>query len=215
MAQERVKVLVVDDHQMFAESLVRLLGDEPDLDVVGVATNLADARRAMARQRPDVVLLDHHLPDGHGVTAVEELRAAAPTAQLVLLTGDPDDAVLSNALAAGCSFVTKDMASGELVRAIRAAHDGETFVSATVRSSRPADATTLDRASLTPRELDVLRLAVEGLTNAAIADRLSLSVNTVRNHVQNAMTKLGAHSKLEATAIAVRTGIVAPPHDRA
>jgi DNA-binding NarL/FixJ family response regulator len=213
---ESVRVLVVDDHQMFAESLVRLLGDEAGVHVLGIATTLADARRAVGRERPDVILLDHHLPDGRGVAAVSDLRAAAPGARVVLLTGDADDEVLADALAAGCSFVTKDMASTELVRALRAAQDGETVVSASVRSTaRGPDHAALGRAALTRRELDVLRLAVEGLTNAAIAERLSLSVNTVRNHMQNTITKLGAHSKLEATAIAVRTGIVPSPRDRA
>src|SRR5262245_25482371 len=121
---EPVRVLVVDDHQMFAESLVRLLGDEPDLHVLGVATTLADARRAVSRDRPDVILLDHHLPDGQGVTAVSDLRAAAPSARFLLLTGDANDVVLADAVAAGCSFVTKDMAAHELVRAIRAAYGG-------------------------------------------------------------------------------------------
>ena len=210
-----IRVLVVDDHEMFTQSVMRLLGDEDDLDVVGGACTMGDAVALAVELAPDVVVMDHRLPDGDGITATTIIRDAASGPNVLLLTGDTDERLLARAIESGCSgFLTKDRAAQELVEAIRAVAQGEAWIPPHLitRLLPHLNRTTRGLGSdLTPRELDVLRLAAEGLANAAIAERLYLSVNTVRNHVQNAITKLHAHSKLEAVAVAVREGVISFP----
>ena len=120
MGTDLLRVLVVDDHQMFAESVARILGDEEDLEVVGVVGNAEDARAAAAAAQPDVVLMDFGLPDLDGATTARLLRDAHPSAQIVMLTGQIDDLVFAAAIEAGCvGLVTKDKASSELLSAVR------------------------------------------------------------------------------------------------
>lgn len=209
-----ITVLIVDDHRMFAQSLQALLGSEPDLQVLGTATTLAAARAVVATEPVDVVLLDLRLPDGSGIDGVRALRSLSPTSRVVVLTAHAADDTLLDAVAAGAAgYLTKDLDAAELVAAIHAAATGETLVPPSVlqrllpRLSAAQPAT----AELTAREREILALFVEGLTNAEIAERLGVSVHTVRNHVQNLLAKLGAHSKLEALAIALRRGLVGTP----
>lgn len=207
-----IKVLVVDDHAMFAEGLLRLLEAEDDISIVGTATTAREAVTSAHELRPDVVLMDYDLPDGDGTGAVARIVAQRPETRVVMLTAFADDAVVQQALEAGCcGYVTKQKAVDEVVYAVRAAHAGEALISPAVlarllpkldRRYRPPG------TELTARELDVLRLLVEGMSNQDIANRLSVRLNTVRNHVQNILLKLNAHSKLEAVATAVREGIV-------
>jgi len=210
-----VRVLIVDDHRMFAESLVRLLDDEDDFEVLDVATSASDARRLAAEQRPDVALVDYLLPDGDGAAAAMELRSLDPGMKVILLSGAVDDAtLLRSAVEAGCvGLFTKDRTATELVEALRAAAQGETLFaqSSLVRLLREPDPSALPAADLTPREREILGLLVEGCSNADIAQRLAMSVNTVRNHNQAILRKLGVRSRLEAAAEAVRTGLVDPP----
>ena len=205
-----VRILVVDDHQMFADSLIRLLDDEADFFVTGTARTIAEAVNAVRSQPPDVVVLDYRLPDGDGGTAVRQLRVLCPEAHFVMITGAADQATLAAALAAGSDgLVTKDLAAHELVATVRAAAEGRAFVpDALAQRLLPIHPPEGVATDLTARERQILRLIVEGCSNAVIADRLAVSINTVRNHVQNVLGKLGAHSKLEAAAIAVRLGVV-------
>jgi len=205
-------VLLVDDHEMFAQGLARLLEVEDDITVVGTASGAHDAREAVLREPPDIVLMDYRLADGDGAEATAMIKAESPMTKVVMLTAVSDDAVLLAAIEAGCSgFVSKTNAVEEVVAAVRAAHAGEALISPAMlarllpklrRSSEPSG------AELTSRELEVLTLLAEGLANQAIAEKLTVSVHTVRNHVQNILTKLKAHSKLEAVAIAVRRGLI-------
>lgn len=210
-----VRVLIVDDHRMFAESLVRLLDDEDDFEVLDVAASVTDARRLAAEQHPDVALVDYLLPDGDGAAAAIELRTIDPSMKVILLSGSLDDAMLlRSAVDAGCvGLFTKDRTATELVAALRAAADGETLFaqSALVRLLREPDSAATPPSDLTPREHEILVLLVDGCSNADIAARLTMSVNTVRNHNQAILRKLGARSRLEAAAEAVRTGLVEPP----
>jgi len=205
-------VLVVDDHEVLASSLARVLDEEPDLVSVGVAGTLERARAMIATTAPDVVLLDHRLPDGDGVAAISELRALRPSTKVVVLTASAADHVLVAAIEAGASgFVSKTRSLGEVTSAVRAAATGEAVISPELLarllprlspSGRPR------HQELTEREREVLGLVADGLSNAAIAERLVVSVHTVRNHVANLSAKLGAHSKLEALSIAVREGLL-------
>lgn len=210
-----VRVAIVDDHQMFADSLARLLADDPDIEVVGTAAS-ADQAIGLARAaRPDVVLLDQELPDGTGLDAATSILAEDPTVRVVVITGAVDDGVLQAAMATGCSgFITKDHAASEVARAVRAAAAGEVWLPpallARLLSHRDRSRRRVG-ADLSPRELDVLRLLASGASTKAMAEELHLSVNTIRNHVQRVLVKLHAHSKLEAVAIGVREGIVRHP----
>jgi two-component system response regulator DevR len=207
-----IRVLIVDDHQVLASSLAHVLDAEPDLTCVGVAPSLEKARALIGTTSPDVLLLDHRLPDGDGVPAIGELRALRPSLSVVVLTASAADHVLVQAIEAGASgFVSKTRSVGEVTSAVRAAASGEALISPEMlarllpRLSRTGSSRHQD---LTEREREVLGLLAEGLTNAAIAEQLVVSVHTVRNHVANLSTKLGAHSKLEALSIAVREGLL-------
>lgn len=209
---ERIRVVVVDDHDMVAEALIRVLGDEPDIEVVGRTGSAAGAVDLVETARPDLAIVDYRLPDGNGAATAVRLRAVSPGTQVVMVTGSPQDEVLMAAVEAGCrGFMTKDRAVAELVSAVRIVHGGGAFVPASAladllpRLSRDYQPTGAD---LTRREREVLDMLALGLATPDIAARLYLSVNTVRNHVQNLLAKLGAHSKLEAVAVARRHGLL-------
>ena len=207
-----VRVLIVDDHQVLASSLAHALEAEPDLIVVGVAGTIEGAASLIPTTAPDVLLLDHRLPDGDGVEAVARLRALRPSMAVIILTASAAEHVMVAAIEAGVSgFLSKTRSLGEVTSAVRAAATGEAVISPEMlarllprigRSGRSGGAT------LTEREREVLGLVSEGLTNAAIAERLFVSVHTVRNHVTNLSAKLGARSKLEALSIAMREGLL-------
>ncbi len=210
-----VRVLVVDDHRMFATSLALALDQERGLSVLGTASTLAEARRWVATDPPDVLLIDHRLPDGLGVAALPELKRLAPAMRVVLMSASVDDTALVHAIESGAAgFLSKSASVEELVQAIRAAAAGEVLVSPALLA-RLLPRLSRDRlgvgTELTPREVEVLEVLSGGLSNSDIAAELGISVNTVRNHVQNVLVKLGAHSKLEAAAIAVRAGLVPVP----
>ncbi|MGZ4437342.1 MAG: response regulator transcription factor [Nocardioides sp.] len=204
------RVLIVDDHEVLADSLARVLGDEPDIESVGWAQNLAQARARVTTDSPDVLLLDRRLPDGDGVAAIPELRGLRPSMSVVVLTAAVADDVLVEAIEAGAAgFLSKTRGLGDVITAVRAAAAGEAVISPELlarllpklsRSPGPDP-------HLTRREQDVLGLLAQGLSNAAIAEELTVSVNTVRNHIANLSAKLGAHSKLEALSIAVQRGL--------
>ena len=213
MAENRpIKVMVVDDHQLLTQSLLMVLGDEPDLEVVATAASVAEARLMARRHQPDVALMDYRLPDGLGTDAARQIRQENPETKVVMVTGFPDDAILVAAIEAGCSgYITKESAITEAISAVRAAHAGEALI------SPPMLARLLPKlrrdyrgvgSTLTEREREVLALLAKGSQNQAVADQLFLSVNTVRKHVQSILSKLGAHSKLEAVAIAAREGVI-------
>ena len=206
------RVLVVDDHEVLAASLAMVLDAEPDLTSVGVAGSLERARALVRSTAPDVLLLDHRLPDGDGVAAIPELRGLRSQMQVVVLTASAADHVLVSAIEGGASgFVSKTRGLAEVTAAVRAAASGEALISPEMlarllpRLSRTSPHAHQD---LTEREHEVLGLLAQGMTNAAIAGQLFVSVHTVRNHIANLSAKLGAHSKLEALSIAVREGLL-------
>lgn len=207
-------VLLVDDHAVLAESLAALLEAQDDLRVVGCAQTLEDAHRLVASTRPDVVLLDVALPDGNGIEAIPTLLQRHPTAKVVVLTSATSDRALVAAVEAGAAgFLSKSGGVRRVVDTVRAAAADEAVLPEEVLErllplmGRGAEGR---HAQLTTREVEVLQLVAEGLTNAAIAERLVVSLHTVRNHVARISRKLGAHSKLEALSIALRQGLVSP-----
>lgn len=209
-----IRVLIVDDHTMVAEGMASILEDQPDLEVVGVAGSVADAHRLAVTEMPDVVVMDYRLPDGDGAEAARRIRAERPEAQVVMVTASGHDTVLAAALEAGCAaFVTKDRAADQVADAVRAAYAGQATIPPDMLARLLPRLQPQSRqvGALTAREREVLQLLAEGLSNQEIAERLFLSMSTVRNHVQNVLRKLDAHSRLEAVTIAVRQGIVSYP----
>lgn len=208
-----IRVLIVDDHDMFGSSLAHVLDEEADLKVVDVVTTGKAALERVEATHPDVVLLDHRLPDTNGVDLVAPMIAGRTPPSIVMLTASTSDQVLLAAIEAGAAgFLDKSRSVNEVMAAVRSAASGESLISPQLlarllprlRRQRSDPAT-----SLTERENDVLTLLARGLSNADIADELTVSVNTVRNHIANLSAKLGAHSKLEVLAVAVRRGLVA------
>ncbi len=210
-----IGVLIIDDHRMFAESLARLLADQPDISVLGVADSGSDGVALAARLKPDVVLVDYQMPEQDGVLIATQIKQADATTMVVMLTGSAEDRVLIAAIEAGCSgFLTKDRAAAEVADAVRAAAAGEALVSPAMLSRLLPKLRRSHRSigdDLTERERDVLGYLVRGWTNKVIASQMHLSVNTIRNYVQSVLMKLGAHSKLEAVSTAVREGVIAYP----
>lgn len=210
-----IDVIIVDDHRMFAEGLERILAQEDDINVVGLAKTGTEAMALLNSFSPDVVLLDYGMPDEDGAAIAAQIKRRSPTTMIVMLTGFTEDRVLLAAIEAGCSgFLTKDRAAAEVAAAVRAVAVGEALISpATLARLLPK----LNRShrslgdDLTARELDTLRLLARGWTSKAIASELNLSLNTVRNYVQSLLSKLHAHSKLEVVATAVREGIIDYP----
>ncbi len=204
------RVLLVDDHTMFAELLRVSLQAEIDFSVVGIAGSGREALELATERHPDVVILDYRLPGENGIGVANRLRAALPDVQIVMLTGQEDESLLRSALAAGCAgFVTKDKGIENLVGAVRAVCAGRVGIDAEA-TTRLATLSPRGRGSsrLTTRESEVLMLLADGVATKEIGERLFISLNTARNHVQRLIAKLGAHSRLEAVAIARRNGLL-------
>jgi DNA-binding NarL/FixJ family response regulator len=214
-----IRVLLVDDHQLLTGALAKTMAQESDIQVVGVAGTVGEAK-ALARERLDVVLMDYRLPDGTGAEATRAIKARWPAARVVMLTALNDDETILESIQAGADgYLTKDRAVDEVVEAVRSAHAGETLLPRSVilgiaqRVAAARDRGTERRQvePLTARELEVLRALTEGLSTPEICERLFIAPNTLRTHVQNIMGKLRVHSKLEAVAFALRHRLVEPP----
>ena len=209
-----IRVLVVDDHAVLRQALGIALETEEDIEVVDLAADAPQALSTIRENDIDVALVDYVLDGLDGVSLARELRARDPSIAVIMLTADDDDRVLVAAMEAGCAgFLTKVQPIDEIVEAVRTAAAGEPVVHTRqlVRLLPQLERRSQPRASeneLTDREREVLLLMAGGATNAVIARELFLSLHTVRNHVQSVLRKLDAHSKLEAVAVAVRTGVI-------
>jgi len=215
---ELVRVLIVEDHPIVADGLRLALSRNDDMTVIGAAATVAEAARLAAQVSPTVVVIDYHLPDGTGADAAAAIRAVAPQAAFIVLTADTSDDTMLSAIEAGVSgYVVKSEAAADIVDAVRRAAAGEMLIPPGIlagllarqrlRAEREAHRRAL-RERLTPREVEVLQLLAAGLDNRVIADRLGLSLATVRVHVQNVIEKLGAHSRLEAVVRANDHGLI-------
>jgi DNA-binding NarL/FixJ family response regulator len=214
-----IRVLLVDDHQLLTGALAKTMAHEADIQVVGVAGSVGEAK-ALARERLDVVLMDYRLPDGTGAEATRAIKARWPAARVVMLTALNDDETVLESIQAGADgYLTKDRAVDEVVEAVRSAHAGETLlprsvivgIAQRVAAARDRGNERRQVEPLTARELEVLRALTEGLSTPEICERLFIAPNTLRTHVQNIMGKLRVHSKLEAVAFALRHRLVEPP----
>ena len=216
-----IRVLIVEDHRMFAEAVAQALETFPEFTVVGVATTAEEGQRMLGETNADVVLMDYRLPDGTGTRAAQQMCADRPSTKVVIVTATDDDILLAEAIDAGCSgFVVKTRGLGELVNATRAAAAGDAVIPPPLLRhmvARLSSASTSTAFGLTAREIEVLRLITNPpppevtVSTKLIAAQLGISVHTARNHVQNIIRKCDAHSKLEAVSMALREGVIQTP----
>ena len=210
-----INVLVVDDHEMFSEALVLMLGQQPEVRLLGAAGEASEALRMCIAEPPDVVLMDIDLPEVDGVEATRRIRAACPGTKVVVLTGLESPRIVATAMQAGaCGYVPKTRAVDELMDIVRRAAAGEIVMPAEdlapvldeLRVARevPTRENALER--LTPRETEILRALAAGDSIPEIATALGISALTVQSHVKNILAKLGVHSRLEAVTLAWRHG---------
>jgi DNA-binding NarL/FixJ family response regulator len=213
------RVLIVDDHGLVVDALSARLSAEPDIEVAGVATSVAEVR-GRAHGRYDVVLMDYRLPDGTGADATRIVKGRWPTARVIMLTAVTDDETLLECVQAGADgYVSKEHALSEIVDAVRKARDGETLlpeavlleIARRVAEQRDRGPAPEPVEPLTGRQLEVLRALATGESSASICRRLGISPNTLRTHVQAIIGKLHAHTKLEAVAVALRLRLIALP----
>ncbi len=216
----RIRVLLVDSHQLLARALAIVLGADPDLEVVGAQRDATLAAECISRTRPDVVLVSYPMLLTEAAHLTELLRVEYPDTKVLVLTSTVDEATLQVCVRAGAvGCVAKDRPPVELVRAIKQVHAGEVLFTPSVLVRMLAGARhTMSKpdasqasSSLGPRETEVLQSLAAGLTTDEVATHLGISVHTVRTHLKNAMSKLSARSKLEAVMVALKDGLITLP----
>lgn len=216
----RIRVVVVDDQELFRRGLTMLLNVEDDIEVVGEAADGASAARLAATAAPDVVLMDVRMPKLTGIEACAALKEASPAARIIMLTVSDEEADLYEAVKNGASgYLLKDSSIEEVAQAVRVVADGQSLISPSMaiklldefKQMSRSDRAHSPTPKLTERELEVLRLVAQGLNNREIAKQLFISENTVKNHVRNILEKLQLHSRMEAVMYAVREKLLDIP----
>lgn len=206
-----IRLLIVDDHPVVRDGIRGMLAGEPDLDVVGEASDGTDALALVHTLRPDVVLMDLRMPRLGGAAAIRELEERGSTAKVLVLTTYDTDRDVVPALEAGATgYLLKDAPRDELVRAIRAAARGESVLAPSVASRLVRQLRSPDPDGLSERELEVLRLIARGETNAGAAARLFISEATVKTHLLHIYAKLGVSERAAAVATAYERGLLVP-----
>jgi len=214
---ETLRVLLVDDHDLFRTGLRNLL-EEQTVQVVGEAADGAQAIRMVRELAPDVVVMDLNMPGMSGVEATRQVTTLAPLTRVVVLTiSDQDEDVMNAILAGACGYLMKDSSIQDLMQGIKAASVGESLISPHIAAkvlqrlratgTNEADAAMI-RAELSDREIEVLKLIANGKDNAQIAADLHISPKTVKNHISNILMKLQIDNRIQAAVYAVRSGIV-------
>jgi DNA-binding NarL/FixJ family response regulator len=205
-ADSPITILTADDHPLIRDGLAAVLRAESGLQVVAEAANGEEAIEAYARLHPDIVLMDLRMPVMDGLTATRAILADDPNARIIVLTTYDGDEDIHRALAAGArGYLLKDMMRTDLIGVIRAVHRGQRGIPAPV-AARLAEHT--PRIGLTARELEVLRLVAEGLSNAQVADRIGRTEGTVKVHLKNILQKLDVKDRTEAVTTALRRGFI-------
>ena len=212
----RIKLLLVDDHQIVRAGLRMLFMAEPDVEIVGEASSGEEALAAVARGQPDIVLMDAAMPGMSGMEATRRIKQAYPDVAVLALTMHEDERYFFEMLNAGASgYVPKRAAPDDLMSAIRVVSQGDVFIYPSLARLlvndflQRSEATTSDSLdALTAREHEVLTLIADGLSNKEIADRLVLSVKTVDHHRENIMRKLNLHTRVELTRYAIGKGLI-------
>ena len=208
---ELIRVMVVDDHDMVRSGLEALLETCDDLVLVGEAADGYEAIRQCENLQPDVILMDLVMPRLDGVAATQSIRERHPQVQIIALTNYMDKKLVQDALEAGAiSYLLKNVSIDELSEAIRAANAGKPTLApeATQILIKAATQPPTPGHDITNREMEVLALMVEGLNNREIAEKLTISVSTVKNHVSSVLGKLGVSNRVEAVALAVEHNLI-------
>lgn len=218
-----IRVLAIDDQPVFTEMLRVVLDMQPDIKVVGMAFTGEEGLQCALDVHPDVLLVDYHMPDLTGLEVIKRLREAGEQATVVVLTADTDEATMADAIAAGASgYITKQQALNEVVQAVRSASEGEPVVPPFMiprilshfhKQQQKEQQAQLIREKLSAREIEILEQLARGSSNDEISEIFVLSPNTVRTHIQNVLKKMGVHSKLQATTMALQLGIISIPRD--
>lgn len=209
---KRLRVLLVDDHEVVRVGLRALIERQPGMEVVGEAATAREAVSQTGRFAPDVVVLDVRLPGSSGLEACRQIKARWPETRIIILTSFPDDEVLFDAISAGADgYVLKQVGSDDLIRALERVGRGESLLDPSVTDrvfARIREARRQERAnafaSLSRKEMQILALIAEGQTNREIGQVLHLSEKTVRNYVSEILSKLGLTSRAQAAAYAAR-----------
>jgi two-component system response regulator NreC len=210
----KIRVLIADDHAVLRAGLKLLIGAESDMEVVGEAADGAEAVQRAHTTAPDVVLLDLTMPGGRGTRTIEEVVQLTPRPRVLVLTMHDDAASMQAALLAGASgYIVKKAADVELLTAIRAVHQGRTFVDLTRPGEEPVSRRTPTGGNakpLSPREGEVLRLLAQGHSYREAAHQLGVSVKTIETHRKRLADKLGLRSRAELFRFAVEVGLLEP-----
>ena len=210
-----IRVMICDDHALFRRGLRMVLESEDGMEVVAEAEDGADAIKQAEQSAPDVVLMDIRMPNTSGIDATRAIREAVPTAKILMLTVSDEEDDLYSAIKAGANgYLLKEISIEEVASAIRAVITGQSLISPSMASKLLTEFTQLAKKAeekssvpsprLTERELEVLRLVAQGMSNREIAGELYISENTVKNHVRNILEKLHLHSRMEAVMYAVK-----------
>ncbi|HLF09311.1 MAG TPA: response regulator transcription factor [Dehalococcoidia bacterium] len=218
MGRGKIRVIIAEDHAFVREATRQLLEQEPDIEVVGEATNGAEAVSLVERLSPDVAIVDISMPVMSGLEATTRIKNSRPSTAVLILTQYADDQYVFALLSAGAAgYLLKDVPSAEVVRAVRSVYAGEPVLHPAIvrkvlaRLAKEEEQPRLQRHGegvLTERERDILRLAASGMSNAGIAARLYISQRTVQAHLSNIFAKLGVGSRTEAVIVSLRRGLI-------
>src|SRR3989454_5401625 len=219
MGGEAIRVLIADDHALFRRGLNMVLESEEGIDVVAEAEDGQDAIAKAADFAADVVLMDVRMPRVSGIEATREIREVIPTARILMLTVSDEEEDLYEAIKAGANgYLLKEISIEEVADAIRSVVQGQSLISPSMASKLLNEFNTLAKQAdekprlqaprLTTRELEVLKLVAQGMSNRDVAEALFIAENTVKNHVRNILEKLQLHSRMEAVVYAVREKIL-------
>ncbi len=221
-SSDPIRVLIADDHPFFRRGLEMVLGEDAGIELVGQASDGAEAVQLAGEALPDVVLMDIRMPKITGIEAARLMKEVAPSAKIVILTISDEEEDLFEAIRSGAiGYLLKDIPLDELADSVRAVHGGQSLINPSMAGKLLSEFATLARRDaeeepakhppalkLTDREMEVLRLVARGMNNRDIAKELFISENTVKNHVRNILEKLQIHSRMEAVMIAVREKLI-------
>jgi DNA-binding NarL/FixJ family response regulator len=205
-AASKIRILTVDDHPLILEGIANVLQRQPDMEVVGEATDGHQAIEAFAKCRPDVMLIDLQMPGMNGIDTIIAILEKFPNARCVVLTTYAGDVQATRALKAGAKgYLLKSMLRKDLVDTIRIVHSGKSRIPAEIATEL---ASHLSSDALSVREIEVLRMVGEGCSNKIVADHLKISEDTVKGHMRNILSKLNANDRTHAVMIAVKRGFL-------
>jgi DNA-binding NarL/FixJ family response regulator len=206
VAASVITILCVDDHPLVRKGIAAILSNEGDMRLVAEAGSGPEAVEAFRKHRPDVTLMDLRMPGGDGIDATKQIRQIDPEAKIIALTSYDGDQEIYRALEAGVrGYMLKESVHTEIVRAIRVVHSGKRLMPPEVAERLSEH---FPQVALTPREIEVLRYVAKGYGNKEIGVRLGTAAGTVKMHLQNILSKLGASDRTHAVTLAIRRGII-------